>query len=480
MRYDIKVIVSLALIFAVLYLLFSFGQGIFLPQEKTPTTTTSTTSTSTSTTSTTSTSTSISTSTSSTTTTTTTTSTTTTSTVPEFILNRDTPIIYRGYEIHLRDIILTDTGEKYLLEIKTPDNATDNIEIYDKFVIDALEFGVLERLSGFDVKFYIKDYASVLDKKPQYSKALSVGGKNFNSFEREFMDYKFKYHNRRLEIEKPNGRRLSAEIPENGSIFIDNFEIGYLQPISPGGYTIIFIKSAYTPEFSEQLYNRSFYNLQKTFGVNLLSERFLKNPAHNMQEKSGNFVYSVDLDYIPMEDIYGGDGLIDTKWRGRILFGGEEFYVMDIDPEGEEIYLSKGKFAEISNREYLEYLGYGIRINGLEYDEIEGNGRISIIVRCPNNYESIISITPDEIAVIDEFMIDILSVINTGRTIRANITIHPFFPLVILQNNKTFPYRSNWITKFGIVNVTESINITEYENATRGRLLKNITIFNIK
>ncbi|HIE34110.1 MAG TPA: hypothetical protein EYP86_03100 [Candidatus Altiarchaeales archaeon] len=413
------------------------------------------------------------------TTTTSTTSSSTTTTIAEFTLDRLGPVTYSGYRLLLKNIISTDRGDKYLIEIETPDGSKDELEIYDKFVIDGIEFGVLERQKGFRVKFYATEYHLITSIAPEHSVILSVGGKNFFSFERTFMDYKFRLHSRRLYVSDPRGREIHRDIPDNGSIRVDDLEIGILQHYSPGGYTTIYIKSTYRLRISDQTRGASYNNIHTTLGISTKIVESLENPIHGMREKSGQFIYSVDTGYIPMQNIYENGKLVDLEWRGKIWFAGEEFYVMDI--ENETLYLSKGATMYIHNLGFSpQFFGYEYKVDKIYYNEEGTPFAVSLIVRNPEGREYNIDLYPNQILSLDnKIRLQAISVNEDGHIQGATLFVYNFYPLLVLENNKSMTYKPEWLVRFGIVEqpFDYDMNITEYRKIDHGqKLLKNITI----
>ncbi len=472
-----KIVIFLGVIFILAFALFSLIFDLFVyPETATTITIPTSTSTTTSIVSTTTTST---TTTQTTTTTATTTATSTSTTITELILKGVETVEYSGYGLNLNNIVSTSGGDKYLISIKTPDGATDEVEFYDKFVIDNLEFGILERYGGLSVKIYVRDYDIATSRAPKHSKIITLGGKNFFLFERTFIDYKFKLHGRKLHIQKPNGDTDSYDMPDNGSIVVDDLEIGALQYSYPSGYTAIYIKSSYDFEFSNYLKSGTYNNIHKTFGISSEGIDLLENPAHYMQERDGPFVYSVDVGYIPMQDIYENETLVDLEWRGKILFAGEEFYVMDI--EDDTIYLVKGTIRGINNLRFSSsYSGYEFKAKGLSYNPEGDISNMSLLIQDPDDQESCIVLYPNQISIIDEYIrIQPITAYKERGVIRADIFIYDLFPLAVLQNGQSIPHKPQWIIKFGTVEQPfgEDMNVEEYENITKGqRLLANITI----
>jgi len=231
--------------------------------------------------------------------------------------------------------------------------------------------------------------------------------------------------------------------------------------------------------------------------------RQLKNPAHEMKEKitidsskiryyeeglgdddtealkmaieKGAITYTVETDYIPMEDFEvpgKQDEYVDFEYRGQIIFMGNEYYVKDID--GDKIYLAPGKILDdITSEGYTaEYNGYKFKIDHLIYSgEYEVAG-ILLDVQKPDG-----TIVQTQISKMANGKVDDLEMAGVyaeaaGAVETASIIVYDLSQQVVLEDGADLElggveydgWRVNFLDYVGNCSSFDDCDISEYED----------------
>jgi hypothetical protein len=460
----------------------------------------------------------------STSTTTTTTTTVATITTTTLLVNAGTPTTYYGYKFYLENIISTGKSDQYEFEIRTPDGAVKKEVIYDRGVIDGLEFGILERLDSLKVRIYVKRYKNAY-LAPKVSDIFTIGGKDYRSFEREFCGYKFRLNSPRsdeaeLWIQKPDGDEVYRKLSRDRAVEVGSIKIGLLELSTyPGGYVMVYAQPVIAYEELEledfryagisktDLLSREMKmacrNVHVTMDMSVDETSDLKNIAHTMESRiiwqfwkpqvniSGlgysDVVYLLNTGFIPMQDIYveGSEHPVDLEYRGKLFFGDRMFYVVDIVDE--TLYLAQiyggvlnTQDCPFDSDEWCAY-GYQFKLDDVIY-EGEMPHAVKLYVKKPEGKVTYHFVTGEKVTRLDTFNgVRVVSLREIDGEMTCNLIVYDL-NLLMVRNNEAFGGNPDLRVKFGIVEqpFDNSMDISEYGDIKAGqKLLENISIVDI-
>ncbi|MBD3262665.1 MAG: hypothetical protein GF334_13515 [Candidatus Altiarchaeales archaeon] len=256
---------------------------------------------------------------------------------------------------------------------------------------------------------------------------------------------------------------------------------------------ISFLGTNYTPQHiyeypshtQEEHIGISYDNLkwfEEGLGKTDSEELILKTPSSSLS-------YVLDADELPIDAIYSDDSKsteIDLKWRGKMIFFGEEYYVKDIFKNGLGIRLVKGKYLEASSTGFSQqYMGYRFRVDHIVYSADLNVAGLVLDVEKPDGSIVPAQVSRNSNAIVDD--IEILGIIaeDSGGEITAQLRIYDTTNEAVLQDGKEVvingEVKDGWRVELsdGLYpsspGVLDEVGIEEYKGAY-GQVLKNITI----
>ncbi|MFH1404038.1 MAG: S-layer protein [Candidatus Altiarchaeota archaeon] len=195
--------------------------------------------------------------------------------------------------------------------------------------------------------------------------------------------------------------------------------------------------------------------------------------------------YIVDTGYVPMNTIDGGsatDDQLDFEWRGKMILFGEEYYVKDIEGMT-KVYLAKGKILDdISSEGYTsEYMGYKFKIDHLIYSAEYQVAGILLDVEKPDGTVVQTQISKMANGIVDDIEIAGVYAEEADAVATASIIVYDTTSNVLLEDGKDMELggevKKYWKVDLSTVGANDSsVDVTEYNAATSGTVLSNITI----
>ena len=210
--------------------------------------------------------------------------------------------------------------------------------------------------------------------------------------------------------------------------------------------------------------------------------------------------YKVETGYIPLQRLikYGSgdskDRWVDFTYKGKVLFFGEEYYLMSVENTGDKgadthIILANGKvLTDITSEGYTsEYMGYKFKIDHLIYSgEYEVAG-ILLTIQKPDGTEVQRQISKMSAAIIDNLEITGVYAEAAAGVETGSIIVYDRDSKVELKNGDKLKMGGeeydDWLVELtsGTCNSTEfecESDISEYTNLEEGsnRVLESITV----
>jgi len=173
--------------------------------------------------------------------------------------------------------------------------------------------------------------------------------------------------------------------------------------------------------------------------------------ALKMRVEGGSLKYHVKLDGIPTSTLKSGRDLVDSAYRGKMLFmGSNEYYVKDLAASGPSITLAKGKKMTINNMGFSEdFKGYSFQVAGFISGSSEWGSTVAgalITVQKPDGSTATVQVTKTQNGKLPEGIeIQMFNAQGTpgvaGQSSgygTADIIVYDDTTQITLENNKNF------------------------------------------
>ena len=196
------------------------------------------------------------------------------------------------------------------------------------------------------------------------------------------------------------------------------------------------------------------HEMYETITVNKSGVVSLKNnlsPGDIEEALKMNYTikYSVYVDYLPpvfLKDKNGG--LIDSRYRGKMIFLGEEYFVKEWDDKEKTLKLAKGEEIIIDNREFSGNFTakkgtYLVKINRALFSEDRVAG-IVVVVKKPDGTEIQAVAQRSLNAVIGDVEVYVSNVATAGNFTQADVTVYDLTSEIVLEHNEFFGENKEW------------------------------------
>ncbi len=166
-------------------------------------------------------------------------------------------------------------------------------------------------------------------------------------------------------------------------------------------------------------------------------------------KKNYTLRYSVYADYLPpvfLKDNNGG--LIDSRYRGKMIFLGGEYFVKSWDDKEKTLKLAKGEEIIIDNREFggnftAKKGTYQFKIHRALFadDRVAG---IVIDVKKPDGTEVQVVSQRSLNVVIGDVEVYVSNVATAGNFTQADVTVYDLTSEIVLEHNEFFGENKEW------------------------------------
>jgi len=175
--------------------------------------------------------------------------------------------------------------------------------------------------------------------------------------------------------------------------------------------------------------------------------------------------YSVYTDYLTPTFLKDNEGnLIDSRYRGKMMFLGEEYRVMDWDDNGGILKIAKGEKIVVNNKEFNDFTTkngtYNVRIHRAIFsaDTVAG---IIIDVKKPDETQIQAVGQRSLNAIIGNIEIYVSNVATAGNFTQADIVVYDLSTKIILKDGKWFSDKKEWYVEMEDVDLGCLVNLGE-------------------
>jgi len=165
--------------------------------------------------------------------------------------------------------------------------------------------------------------------------------------------------------------------------------------------------------------------------------------ALKLAVEGNSITYSVYADYLPPTFLKNRDGdLIDSRYRGKIIFLGDEYLVKDWDDDEEIVKLAKGAERTLDNKafggDYTAADGtYQFKVHRAIFSEDQVAG-IIIDVKKPDGTEVQVVAQRSLNAVVGNVEIYASNVATAGEFVQADVKVYDLSTEIVLENDEWF------------------------------------------
>jgi hypothetical protein len=191
---------------------------------------------------------------------------------------------------------------------------------------------------------------------------------------------------------------------------------------------------------------------------NGVSIRTLEDAAKQYSE-SDTIRYSVYADYLPPVFLMNKDkSLVDSRYRGKMIFLSEEYFVKDWNDDEKTIKLAKGQEISIDNKEFADVNAnkntYQFKVNKALYSEDKVAGMI-VDVKKPDGTEIQAVSQRSLTAVIGDVEVYTTNLATAGDFVQADIIVYDLSTEITLKEGdvEVFGSDKEWEVKISDVDL---------------------------
>lgn len=176
------------------------------------------------------------------------------------------------------------------------------------------------------------------------------------------------------------------------------------------------------------------------------------------QSSEGSAIkYSVYADYLPPAFLMNKDGnLIDSRYGGKMIFLGEEYFVRDWNDDEKTLKLAKGQEMSIDNKEFADFNAnkntYRFKVHRAVYSEDNVAGMV-VDVKKPDGTEIQAVSQRSSTAVIGDVEVYTTNLATAGDFVQADIIVYDLSTEVTLKDGDVFDNGNEWNVKTGDVDL---------------------------
>ncbi|MFH0862338.1 MAG: hypothetical protein V1875_04830 [Candidatus Altiarchaeota archaeon] len=236
-------------------------------------------------------------------------------------------------------------------------------------------------------------------------------------------------------------------------------------------------------------YAASSHDFKESISVNYDKIRYYEGGLGSFDtEYSGSTIaskavaYVLDVGLIPLEKIRDSSGgVIDTEYRGKFLFMGEEYYARNIQGFN-MLFLTRGEIIEnvTSSVFSRSYDGYRFRLNSIERSDSGQILNITVDAELPDNTIEYVQPMGSEPAIVGDVQLMVVDSHDAGG---GGVDLMAYYlpSMIVLEDGKDVVIgvetKQYWKVTMNHVNVVDvKASIPEYSSAATGELLANITV----
>ena len=162
--------------------------------------------------------------------------------------------------------------------------------------------------------------------------------------------------------------------------------------------------------------------------------------------------YTVYTDYIPPTFLKNNNGeLVDSRYRGKMIFLGDEYMVNDWNDNDKILKLAKGAERQLDNKafggDFTAGDGtYQFKINRAIFDEGQVAG-IVVDVKKPDGAEVSVVAQRSLNAVVEQLEIYVSNVATASNFVQADVILYDLSTGLILKDNRWFSDKEEWLVE---------------------------------